>query len=93
MFTIKAFINEQEIGSIDIQNAGLMPITTHCEYKLRRVNGVDYGPHSSILHKRKKGWKVLAVKVLQHLIEDDDELAREEQERALLAKRSGAAPE
>ena len=80
MFTIKAFINEHEISRIDVQNMGLDPRHRKCEYKLRRVDGVEYGPSNSILHKREKGWKVLAVKVLQHLIEDDDEQARAELE-------------
>ncbi len=77
MFTLKAYINEREIARIDVQNVGIpeqyanTKTTPKFEYKLRRVNGEEYGD-SSILHTRAKGWKVLAVKVLQHLIEDDD---------------------
>ena len=70
MFTLKAFINEREIARIDVQNMGLHPKHKKCEYKLRRVNGKEYGS-SSILHKQSKGWMALAVKVLEHLIEDE----------------------
>ena len=67
MLTIKAYINDKLIDEIHVANMGLNPRHKKCEYKITKPK-----TFSSILHKRSKGWKVLAVKVLQHLIEDDD---------------------
>jgi len=66
MLILKAFINEREIEEIWVHN------TSNCvntafgiwEYRIRKPEGYDHLP---IYHRRKKGWRALALDVIRIL--------------------------
>jgi len=66
MLVIRAYINEKEIDEVWIYNAGWKSNDIY-EYRIENPKGFE---HNQILHARSDGWRLLAFKALEILIDE-----------------------
>lgn len=68
MLIIKTYINERKIDEIHIQNVNAkLPKEDLYDYKIRWPKGFN----KTIEHKRKDGYKILLIKALNEIIEQE----------------------